>query len=147
MVQRANLAAADGEGTPVTHTFTPYGDLVNGTLARWRNYNASNPAASEIMSLSVIESKSSMNDIMTFGRRVEPRVAEWRLYVPVTYVDGNSGLTQIDYPLSLYCKLMAHPRATEQQCKNLRVMGIGMAGQATNANQIIYGFDKGEPVW
>lgn len=145
MVQRANITADDGETTPVTHTYTPYGALLGGEQARWRNYNSTNPAASEIVTLRTSESKSPLNDIMAYGRRVDPRVTELRLQQFVTFVDTSTGLVMIDYPMTILVKAMVHPRASEQQAKNQRKLAVNLLNNA-NANQIIYAFEKGEPV-
>lgn len=57
MSARANIAIADGEASPVTHTFTPDGDLSEG-VARYINFDDS-PVLSETLTISVRDSNSS----------------------------------------------------------------------------------------
>lgn len=145
MVARANVAVADGESSPVTHTFTPNGDVSNGVM-RYRNFNASAPAASETMTIQVSDSSSSPADFSVPGKKVSPRKVEIRLRQPVTYVDAVSGLTLVDYVNEAIVQILAHPRSPEQTNENLRKM-ISDALLATNSNQILYAIDKGEAIW
>lgn len=145
MVARANVAIADGEGSPVTHTFTPNGDLA-AEVMRYRNLNASVPAASEILTLSVKDSSSTPADISTPGKKISPRTFEARLRYPATYVDGVSGLTLVDFVDEAIITCLLHPRTSEQRAKNMRLMLINLLTQ-TNGNQVLYGIDKGEHIW
>jgi hypothetical protein len=145
MSARANIAVNDGEGSPVTHTFTPNGDAANEVM-RYRNLNATVPAASEVITLSVKDSPASLVDISTPGKKISPRSVEFRLSYPATYVDGVSGLTLVDFVDLAVVQFLIHPRSIEQRCENLRTMVINALTQA-NGNQILYAVDKGEHVW
>lgn len=145
MVARANMAMADGETSPVTHTFTPNGDVANGVM-RYRNLNASVPAASESLTLQVSDSTSPYQDFSVPGKKVSPRKFELRLKLPVSYVDSVSGLTLVDFVNEAIVQFLIHPRATEQQAENLRVLTANALTQ-TNGNQVLYGVDKGEQIW
>lgn len=145
MTARANIAQNDGEGTPVTHTFVPDGDIAEG-VARWVNRNASVPAASEKITLMVKDSPSQPEEYSTPGKKVSPRVTEYRLRMPVTYVDGVSGLTLIDYTNEVIVRFNLHPRTSEQAAKNLRTLTLNSLG-ANSGNQIAYAVDKGEKIW
>lgn len=145
MVARANVALADGETSPVTHTFTPNGDAANGIL-RYKNLNTSVPAASESLTISVRDSASTPADISTPGKKVSPRVVEMRLKDPVTYVDGVSGLTLIDFVNEAVITFMIHPRCSEQEAENIRKMCVDLLNVA-NSNQVGYAVDKGEHIW
>lgn len=145
MSARANLALADGEGTPVTHTFTPNGDAANGVM-RYRNLNATTPAASETATILVKDSSASTSDFSQPGKKVSPRTVEMRLRMPATYVDAVSGLTLVDYVNEGVCTFLLHPRTTEQQAENIRVMLSKLLTEA-NGNQVLYAVDKGEHIW
>lgn len=145
MVARANMAMADGETSPVTHTFTPNGDVANGVV-RYRNLNASVPAASEILTLSILDTTAAAQDYSVPGKKVSPRKFELRIKLPVTYVDAVSGLTLVDFINEGIVQFLIHPRSTEQQAENLRVLTAN-ALTATNGNQVLYGVDKGEQIW
>lgn len=145
MVARANMAMADGETSPVTHTFTPNGDVANGVL-KYRNLNASVPAASETVTLQVTDSSASPQDFSVPGKKVSPRKVEFRIKLPVTYVDGVSGLTLVDFVNEGIVQFLIHPRSTEQQAENLRVLSANALTTA-NGNQLLYAVDKGESIW
>jgi len=145
MVARANMAMADGETSPVTHTFTPNGDVANGVL-KYRNLNASVPAASETLTILVADTTSQPQDYSVPGKKVSPRKVEVRLKLPVTYVDSVSGLTLVDFVNEGIVQFLIHPRSTEQQAENLRVLTANSL-TAANSNQVLYGVDKGESIW
>lgn len=145
MSARANIAVADGEASPVTHTFTPNGDLANGVM-RYRNLNATTPAASETCTLQVKDSPSQVQDYSTPGKKVSPRTVEFRLRMPTTYTDAVSGLTLVDFVNEAVGTFLLHPRTTEQQAENIRKM-FAAAWTETNGNQLLYAVDKGEHVW
>lgn len=142
MPARANVTLADGESTPVDHIFTPDGDVAPD-VARFINRNASVPAASEVFTVSPKASSASVADLSEPGKKVAPRVTEFRLRMPVTYVDGVSGLTLIDYVNEAIFSFKVHPRASEQQVENLRVMARTAIGQAP----LVVCVDKGEKIW
>lgn len=145
MVARANVALADGESSPVTHTFTPNGDLANGVI-NYRNLNATTPAASETLSISVRDSNASAADFSQPGKKVSPRVVEMRLRMPSTYTDAVSGLTLVDYVNEAIITFLQHPRTPEQTAENIRKMCIDLLNVA-NGNQVGYAVDKGEHIW
>lgn len=145
MSARANVAVADGEASPVTHTFTPNGDLANGVI-RYRNLNATTPAASESLTIQVKDSPASTADFSQPGKKVSPRTVEMRLRMPSTYVDAVSGLTLVDYVNEAVCTMLLHPRTTEQQAENIRKMTSALFTE-TNGNQVLYAIDKGEAIW
>lgn len=142
MVARANIAVADGEGTPVTHTFVPDGDIAVD-VARFINRNASVPAASEVLTLSPRMSSSSVEDYSVPGKKVNPQVTELRLKYPATYVDGVSGLTLVDFVDEGIITTRRHPRSSEQRGENLRVMLSNALLQAV----VTPSFDRGEKIW
>jgi hypothetical protein len=144
MVARANIAVADGETSPVTHTFTPNGD-VNGVL-EFRNLNATTPAASETITLNVAKSNSPTSEFSIPGKKVGPRKIELRLKMPSTYTDAVSGLTLVDFVNEGIVQFLLHPRTTEQQAENIRKM-LAATLTETNGNQVLYAVDKGEAVW
>lgn len=146
MTARANFTADDGAGTPVTHTFTPNGEpLANGVLS-WRNFVSTAPLSTEIITVMVRPSPARPEQLMLFGKKVDPRVVEFRLKVPVTYVDTSTGLTGLDFINEGIVRFMLHPRSTEQQAKDLRKIMIN-AFNNTNSNMLIYAVDKGESIW
>lgn len=147
MSARTTITTDDGETTPVTHTFQPFGDVTtNANVLQYRNFNAAAPIASELLTLFVRSSGSTPNDIMTYGKKVDPRVFEMRLKVPLTFVDTSTGLTNADYVNEAILRFNLHPRSTEQTAKNMRKMIYNLLNYA-NGNQIVYGIDRGEPVW
>lgn len=97
MTARANIAVADGEAAPVTHTFTPNGDNAANGVMSFRNLNATVPLASEVITISMKDSSSPASDAATPGKKVSPNVFELRLRYPATYVDATSGLTLVDF--------------------------------------------------
>lgn len=147
MAARNTIAINDGETTPVAHTFTPNGPdkPVNGVLI-WRNWNSTIPAATETLTLWVKDTLAKIADFMTFGKKVEPSVTEIRLRQPVMFTDTSTGLVQLDYVNEAILRFNFHPRATEQQRKNLRMLSVN-ALNVYNYNQVIYAVDRGEQVW
>lgn len=144
MTARANIAVADGEGSPVTHTFVPYGDVTEG-VARYLNRNSTVPAASEILTLSVKKSAASSTDLMTPGMKVSPDSTELRIRYPATYTDSGTGLTQVDFEDVIIISMKCHPRSTDQRRKNLRTLAQNALALAVT--QVSNAFDKNEPIW
>jgi hypothetical protein len=145
MVARANIAVADGESSPATHTFTPNGDGANGVFA-FRNLNATTPAASETITMSQKDSASPVADVQTPAKKVSPNVTEFRLRYPATYVDAVSGLTLVDYTDEAIVTFNRHPRSTEQRGENIRKMVSNLLADAVGT-MVTYAIDKGEKVW
>lgn len=146
MVARANIAIIDGQGSPVTHTFTPNGETPVGGVLKYRNFNSTTPAASETLTLLVSESSSTPAEYSIPGKKVAPRKVEIRLRDPVTYTDSVTSLVLTDFVNEAIITLLMHPRATEQDCEDLRKMAA-TALTETNGNQVLYAVDKGEAVW
>lgn len=144
MTARANIAIADGESSPVTHTFVPYGDVSEG-LARFINRNTTVPAASEVLTLNVKSSGAQSEELMTPGKKVSPDSVELRIQYPATFVDANTGLTQVDFSDLIVVTMKSHPRSTDQRRKNLRTMAQNAIALAIT--QVSNAFDKNEPVW
>lgn len=118
MAARGNIVIADGQGTPVNHTFVP--DKDNGPQdLRWRNLNTSYPFASELFNIKWRDSTSSVADISVPGKTVAPRRIELKLKDPVTYTDSVLSLTLVDFVNEAKIELMVHPRATAQQVDDL----------------------------
>lgn len=143
MSARANITMADGETSPVTHTFTPDGDIAEG-VARYVNRNTTTPAASETFTLSIRDSTSSPEDFSTPGKKVSPRKVEFRLRQPLTYVDAVSGLTLVDFVNEAIVTLNLHPRTSSQQAKNVRKMIEDVMDGKANVTDAI---ETGEKVW
>lgn len=145
MVARANIAVADGESSPATHTFTPNGDGANGIFL-FRNLNATTPLASEVITMSQKDSSSPVSDSSVPGKKVSPNVVEFRLRYPATYVDAVSGLTLVDYTDEAIVTFNRHPRSTEQRGENIRKMVSNLLVDAVGT-MVTYAVDKGEKVW
>lgn len=145
MVARANVAVADGEGSPVTHTFTPNGDVANGVL-KYRNFNSTVPAASETLTILVVDSSALPADFSIPGKKVSPRKVEMRVRYPATYDDETTGLTLVDFVDEAIVTFLIHPRSSEQRAENIRTMVSNLLTQ-TNGNQVLYAVDKGEAIW
>lgn len=145
MTIRANIAVADGEAAPVTHTFTPNGDAANGVFS-FRNLNATTPLASETVTMSQKDSSSTVADSSVPGKKVSPNVTEFRLRYPATYVDAVSGLTLVDFVDEVIITFNRHPRSTEQRGENIRKMASNMLVDGVGT-MITYAIDKGEKVW
>lgn len=145
MTVRANLTIADGETSPVNHVFSPDGDVLSTGEVAFLNRNASVPAASEVVLASVRKSAAQPEDYSVPGKKVLPRVVQFRLKYPATYVDASSGLTLVDFVDEVTIKFMIHPRSSEQRGKNLRLMTANML--IYGGTQITYATDKGEGIW
>jgi hypothetical protein len=145
MVARANIAVADGESSPATHTFTPNGDGANGVF-NFRNLNTTTPAASETITMSQRDSSSTLSDIQTPGKKVSPCVTEFRVRYPATYVDAVSGLTLVDYVDEAIVTFNRHARSPEQRGENLRKMVSNLLVDGVGT-MVTYAIDKGEKVW
>lgn len=144
MSARANVALADGEGSPVTHTFVPNGDLAEG-VAAYINRNATAPAASETLTISVKRSSASPSDIQVPGLKIAPRSTEIRVRYPATYTDVNTGLVLVDFIDESIMSFKIHPRSVQQRAKNLRVMSYSCL--ATAITQVSNAVDLGEAIW
>lgn len=142
MAARSNIAIADGEAAPVTHTFVPYGDVSEG-LAKFLNRNTSVPAASETLTIHVKASSAKSEDLMVPGRVVSPHVVEMRIQYPATYTDSSTGLTLVDYVDLCVCSTRRHPRSTDQRGKNLRFLAFN----ALSNTHLSAAIDRSEPVW
>jgi hypothetical protein len=142
MSARANIAIADGEASPVTHTFTPDGDLSEG-VARYINFDDS-PVLSETLTISVRDSNSSGQDYSIPGKKVSPRKVEMRLKMPISYVDSVSGLTLLDFTNEAVLTFNLHPRTSEQQAENLRKMVEDLMDGHANVTDAI---EKGQRIW
>lgn len=118
MSARSNIVIADGQPTPVSHTFVPDKDLGPQDL-RWRNLNTSYPFASEFFHIKWKDSASPMADISVPGKTVSMRRVELKLKDPVTYTDSVLGLTLVDYVNEAKVEFLIHPRATQQQVDDL----------------------------
>lgn len=143
MGERANIAIDDGESTPVTHTFVPNGDRAD--VFAFRNFNASVPAASESITVLVKDSVELPQVYSIPGRKSQPRTVSMRMKLPTTYTDAVSGLTLTDFPVEVNITLQAHPRATEQQCENARVLASNLL--INGGTPVTYAWDKGEHLW
>jgi len=121
MPARATLAINDGETTPVSHSFVPDGDVANGH-ARFINFNASVPAASEYLFCNVQRSPAKSQDYSTPGKKVAPNSVAIRLLYPATYVEAVSGLTLVDFVDEHIYRSLCHPRSSQQRRKNGRTL-------------------------
>lgn len=146
MAARTTLALPDGESSPVTHTFIPNGVGANQE-SRWRNFNSSSPGASEVITMAMTDSPASPADYGVPGKRVQPRVVDIRVRTFATYTDSTTSLVLPDYPLSCRILFECHPRATEQQVENLRMLVVNMLNSAEDNNQMVYAIDKGEHLY
>lgn len=130
MPARGNHTFADGESTPVNHTFVPDGDVAVGH-ARFVNVNASVPAASEYAFVLVQKSSAKAEEYSTPGKKVSPNKCVIRILYPSTYVDAVSGLTLVDYIDEHIYTSLCHPRSTVQRRKNGRKMTVNAINSST----------------
>lgn len=144
MPARGAIILADAESTPVTHTFSPHGDVSNG-VAMFRNLNSSNVGASETLTIGLRDSLAKPEDYQVPGKQVSPRKYTMKLNQPITYVDAGSGLTLIKFVNTIKVESLLHPTATAQQCFNLRKM-VGNLLIGT-ANYTADTHDLGIPLW
>lgn len=121
MPARGNISLADGEASPVTHTFVPDGDVAPGH-ARFINANASTPAASEFLFIGVQRSSAKAEDYSRPGKKVAPSKAWVRFLYPATYVEAVSGLTLVDFVDEYLYQSFCHPRSSTQRRENGRVI-------------------------
>lgn len=142
MSARGSFSINDGESTPVSHTFTPDGDVGPGHL-RFINRNAGVPAASEYVFCRVTKSNSALNSIQAPKTQVNPDVFELRVKYPATYTDSATGLTLVDFIDESQVKRMTHPRSSEQRRKNLRTLTVN----AVAVGMFVTAWDKAEAVW
>jgi len=144
MPARSALAFADGKGTPVTHTFTPHGDLKDG-VAAFRNLNATNPGASEMLTVGMRDTQSPAADYQLPGKAVSPRRYKIVLTLPVTYVDSTTTLTLIDFVNKHSYEALMHPRTTAQQAEDGRYLVGGFLLNGSTA--VVDTHDLGIPFW
>lgn len=139
MASIANVTVADGETTPVDHTFTPRGVLpvVRGLQSLWRNESSGNPAAYEKLTMWVTQTASPLSDIMTPGKAVSPNKVRIKLELPSTYVDA-SGLTLLDFSDVWIVEYLGHPRSTTQHRKNGRTLMRNILTSTAGINAIDY---------
>lgn len=142
MPARGNIAAADGETTPVTHTFVPDGDVGPGN-ARYINRNAAVPTASEFVLVRLSKSNSKQSVIQTPGAQVNPDIVEVKLKYPSTYTDAVSGLTLVDFVDEVIVKRMTHPRSSYQRRVNSRALIRNILGHS----QVLQVWDNNESIW
>lgn len=138
----ASLTIDDGEAAPVTHTFTPDGLDAKG-VAWWINRNASVPSASELVSMFVRKSPASVEDYQVPGKKVAPRRVDLRLKDPVTYTDTVTSLTLVDYVNEMTQSFLIHPRTSQQNAENLRVLSSNLLLE----QNVVDAVDLGQPVW
>jgi hypothetical protein len=143
MPARTTISPNDGESTPVAHTFVPHGDVSNG-VAAFRNLNATNVAASEMLTIGTRESLAKPEDYQVPGKVVSPRKWQMKATLPKTFVDSVSGLTLVSRANTMKVESLIHPMSTQQECKNLRFI-VGNMLLGTTMVQDTH--DLGIPLW
>lgn len=127
MSSQSNIIAFDGAATPVTHTFQPSGafqDLVQGSIAEWREMLASVPTYAAIR-------------VRTSARFMK-KTSVWRLAISVSVpvmesVSGQNAAGYTAAPKVAYVNtasfvLYAHERATPAErrlCKQILTNIVG----------------------
>lgn len=128
----ANLTAADGATTPVTHTFVPLGPDSNGV--QWfeqTNPVPANAAAAKRISISIKRAKVGQK--LTGVAKITAQ-----MWYPVMETVGtsDSGITPpptVAYTLFARIEYFMPERSTEQERKDFRVLTANMIA----SNQII----------
>jgi len=134
MPARANAVLADGESTPVNHTFVPDGDVAAG-WNRYINANSAVPAASELLYIQHVRSGSKPEEYSTPSKKVQPNKWLMKILYPSTYVDSTTGLTLVDFIDEHIYTSLCHPRSSQQRRKNGRTMianGLAVFGVAVH---------------
>jgi hypothetical protein len=125
----AAIALADGESSPVTHTFAPV--TTNGQKGQLANRAASIPRGYEGLTIEVVKPSSGTAAYRIIGSMTLPTVAD---------VDG---LDQVVRQNKLDFTLNMSQDSTEQDRKNARVLLKNLFSDATIATVI----EKLEPLY
>jgi hypothetical protein len=130
MADNVPLVVADGESTPVSHTFSPRG--VSGDTAKYQNYAVTFAEGRETATLKVAEPKGLQKTEIVL---LVPRVLD-------ETINGVTVSRVADYG-TFRVTCIVPKTWDEQDAKNLRVMGSNVLLVGPVADAI----DKGEFVW
>lgn len=138
----ANIVVADSASA--NHTFVPTGSIRDGKgTQRWMNRNALNPAASEYLTIMQTSPTSDASAVASKGLVVPTRIVSFRMGTFVTFVDADSGLTVVDYPLWIAATAGIPVRAASTPVADIRVMFRNML----NAGAVNSTLDGSDPIW
>lgn len=110
------------DSAAVTHSFVPAGKLDDGKgTLRYVERLAANPAASPYLTL-LQQSAGPGADLSARGMKVPTRIVSLRFGMFGTYVDADTGLTMIDYPLWAAVTFGIPERASSVQADDLQTL-------------------------
>lgn len=127
----ANLVLADGQATPVNHTFIPVG--VKNAIAQWKDKSSGVPAG---------------YTTITYGLREPSKVypaykVSAKVALPVLETSPAFLVPTKAYELLLTIEAVLPDRCTDQNRKDLYAYGVALLGNALLSN----GIKNTEGVW